>query len=207
MQTVHSYLAAGLKELWLWADCVAYFASGLKELMLLADCAHLPCCRSEIASAVGRLCGVLCRRSERVYAVSRLWCTFFCEQTVHIYFAAGLTTSEDDEYRWAMVEDPKIVVTTSRDPSSKLKQFAKVTTVTQHFSAFFAVLFCFSVSCFAWFCLIFSCCIDCTALVGVRSDMCVCVCVRVCVCVCVRVCACVRVCTHVCVCMCVCEYV
>ena len=31
----------------------------------------------------------------------------------------------DDEYRWAGVEDPKIVVTTSRDPSSKLKQFAK----------------------------------------------------------------------------------
>ncbi|KAL8594737.1 snoRNA-binding rRNA-processing protein imp4 [Nucella lapillus] len=37
----------------------------------------------------------------------------------------GVTTSEDDEYRWAMVEDPKVMVTTSRDPSSKLKQFAK----------------------------------------------------------------------------------
>ncbi|KAK7503420.1 hypothetical protein BaRGS_00005341 [Batillaria attramentaria] len=37
----------------------------------------------------------------------------------------GLTTNEDDEYRWAGVEDPKIMVTTSRDPSSKLKQFAK----------------------------------------------------------------------------------
>ncbi|KAK7102446.1 U3 small nucleolar ribonucleoprotein protein IMP4-like [Littorina saxatilis] len=37
----------------------------------------------------------------------------------------GLTTSEDDEYRWAMVEDPKVMVTTSRNPSSKLKQFAK----------------------------------------------------------------------------------
>ncbi|PVD24095.1 hypothetical protein C0Q70_14565 [Pomacea canaliculata] len=37
----------------------------------------------------------------------------------------GVTTHEDDEYRWAGVEDPKIVVTTSRDPSSKLKQFAK----------------------------------------------------------------------------------
>ena len=42
------------------------------------------------------------------------------------YPPAGLTTSEDDEYRWAMVEDPKVMVTTSRDPSSKLKQFAKV---------------------------------------------------------------------------------
>ncbi|KAL0281114.1 UNVERIFIED_CONTAM: hypothetical protein PYX00_002210 [Menopon gallinae] len=31
----------------------------------------------------------------------------------------------DDEYRWAGVEDPKIVITTSRDPSSKLKMFAK----------------------------------------------------------------------------------
>ena len=32
----------------------------------------------------------------------------------------------DDEYVWAGVEDPKIVVTTSHDPSSRLKQFAKV---------------------------------------------------------------------------------
>lgn len=30
----------------------------------------------------------------------------------------------DDEYRWAGVTDPKVVITTSRDPSSKLKQFA-----------------------------------------------------------------------------------
>ncbi|CAH1784578.1 unnamed protein product [Owenia fusiformis] len=37
----------------------------------------------------------------------------------------GLTTNEDDEYRWAGVEDPKIMISTSRDPSSKLKQFAK----------------------------------------------------------------------------------
>ncbi|XP_014209757.1 U3 small nucleolar ribonucleoprotein protein IMP4 [Copidosoma floridanum] len=33
--------------------------------------------------------------------------------------------NEDDEYRWAGVEDPKIVITTSRDPSAKLKVFAK----------------------------------------------------------------------------------
>lgn len=40
--------------------------------------------------------------------------------------ADELTTSyQDDEYRWAGVEDPKVVVTTSRDPSSKLKIFAK----------------------------------------------------------------------------------
>ncbi|KAK3864167.1 hypothetical protein Pcinc_030122 [Petrolisthes cinctipes] len=39
--------------------------------------------------------------------------------------AAGGLTDIDDEYRWAGVEDPKVVITTSRDPSSKLKQFAK----------------------------------------------------------------------------------
>lgn len=31
----------------------------------------------------------------------------------------------DNEYRWVGVEDPKIFVTTSRDPSSRLRQFAK----------------------------------------------------------------------------------
>lgn len=31
----------------------------------------------------------------------------------------------DDEYRYAGVEDPKIVVTTSRDPSARLKMFVK----------------------------------------------------------------------------------
>ena len=35
-------------------------------------------------------------------------------------------THKDDEYVWAGVEDPKIVVTTSHNPSSRLKQFAKV---------------------------------------------------------------------------------
>jgi U3 small nucleolar ribonucleoprotein protein IMP4 len=37
----------------------------------------------------------------------------------------GIVNHEDDEYRWAGVEDPKIMITTSRDPSTKLKQFAK----------------------------------------------------------------------------------
>lgn len=44
-------------------------------------------------------------------------------------FAAELTGEDvniDDEYRWAGVQDPKLVLTTSRDPSSKLKKFAKV---------------------------------------------------------------------------------
>lgn len=36
-----------------------------------------------------------------------------------------ISNSQDDEYRWAGVEDPKIMITTSRDPSAKLKQFAK----------------------------------------------------------------------------------
>lgn len=39
--------------------------------------------------------------------------------------AEGNTTHIDDEYRWAGVQDPKIMVTTSRNPSSKLKQFVK----------------------------------------------------------------------------------
>lgn len=37
----------------------------------------------------------------------------------------GGGSAEDDEYRWAGVEDPKIMITTSRDPSSRLKMFVK----------------------------------------------------------------------------------
>jgi U3 small nucleolar ribonucleoprotein protein IMP4 len=36
------------------------------------------------------------------------------------------TTTIDDEYQRAGEVDPKILVTTSRDPSSRLTQFAKV---------------------------------------------------------------------------------
>lgn len=36
-----------------------------------------------------------------------------------------ITTHVDDEYAWAGVEDPKIMITTSHSPSSRLKQFAK----------------------------------------------------------------------------------
>ncbi|TWW61061.1 U3 small nucleolar ribonucleoprotein IMP4 [Takifugu flavidus] len=39
--------------------------------------------------------------------------------------AQGVSSHIDDEYKWAGVEDPKIMVTTSRDPSSRLKMFAK----------------------------------------------------------------------------------
>ncbi|XP_064632681.1 U3 small nucleolar ribonucleoprotein protein IMP4-like [Lineus longissimus] len=37
----------------------------------------------------------------------------------------ALGDNVDDEYKWAGVEDPKIMITTSRDPSSRLKMFAK----------------------------------------------------------------------------------
>jgi len=37
----------------------------------------------------------------------------------------ALTSHEDDEYRWAGVEDPKVMITTSTNPSSRLKQFTK----------------------------------------------------------------------------------
>ncbi|KAI5088139.1 U3 small nucleolar ribonucleoprotein IMP4 [Silurus meridionalis] len=37
----------------------------------------------------------------------------------------GVSSHMDDEYKWAGVEDPKIMVTTSRDPSARLKMFAK----------------------------------------------------------------------------------
>ncbi|XP_066436016.1 U3 small nucleolar ribonucleoprotein protein IMP4 [Eleutherodactylus coqui] len=37
----------------------------------------------------------------------------------------GVSSHMDDEYKWAGVEDPKIMITTSRDPSSRLKMFAK----------------------------------------------------------------------------------
>lgn len=39
--------------------------------------------------------------------------------------AEGILSHQDDEYRWAGVNDPKIIITTSHAPSSRLKQFAK----------------------------------------------------------------------------------
>ena len=47
----------------------------------------------------------------------------------------GGTSHMDDEYRWAGVEDPKIMITTSHDPSSRLKMFVKV--MTCHIFIFF----------------------------------------------------------------------
>lgn len=48
----------------------------------------------------------------------------------------GVSSHVDDEYKWAGVEDPKVMVTTSRDPSSRLKMFVKVSfsVVNQEFS-------------------------------------------------------------------------
>merc|ERR1712183_961229 len=37
----------------------------------------------------------------------------------------GVTSSIDDEYRWLGVNDPNILITTSHNPSSSLKQFIK----------------------------------------------------------------------------------
>lgn len=37
----------------------------------------------------------------------------------------GVASSQDDEYRFAGVDDPKIMITTSRDPSLRLKMFVK----------------------------------------------------------------------------------
>uniref|UniRef100_A0A8B9UPR1 Uncharacterized protein n=1 Tax=Anas zonorhyncha TaxID=75864 RepID=A0A8B9UPR1_9AVES len=38
----------------------------------------------------------------------------------------GVTGSHDDEYQWAGLEPPKVMVTTSRDPSARLRVFVKV---------------------------------------------------------------------------------
>uniref|UniRef100_A0A493TZ95 Brix domain-containing protein n=1 Tax=Anas platyrhynchos platyrhynchos TaxID=8840 RepID=A0A493TZ95_ANAPP len=37
----------------------------------------------------------------------------------------GVTGSHDDEYQWAGLEPPKVMVTTSRDPSARLRVFVK----------------------------------------------------------------------------------
>ena len=50
-------------------------------------------------------------------------CTHF--ECVCFFSFPEVTTHIDDEYARAGVEDPKIMVTTSHSPSSRLKQFAK----------------------------------------------------------------------------------
>lgn len=48
---------------------------------------------------------------------------------IYMWPTVELITHQDDEYVWAGVEDPKVVITTSHNPSSRLKQFAKVSVV------------------------------------------------------------------------------
>jgi len=43
-----------------------------------------------------------------------------------VVVGAGVTNYIDDEYQLAGVDDPRILITTSRNPSARLKQFAKV---------------------------------------------------------------------------------
>ena len=45
------------------------------------------------------------------------------------YAHIDINAERDDEYRLAGSVEPKIMITTSREPSSRLKQFAKVITV------------------------------------------------------------------------------
>lgn len=46
-------------------------------------------------------------------------------QFVLIIITLAPSTHEDDEYARAGIYDPKILITTSRDPSSRLQQFSK----------------------------------------------------------------------------------
>ncbi|KZC11414.1 PREDICTED: U3 small nucleolar ribonucleoprotein protein IMP4 [Dufourea novaeangliae] len=67
-------------------------------------------------------------RKEALHVQKKLeWEDAGPQMAVAIGTEAGgtLGSHEDDEYRWAGVENPKIVITTSRDPSSRLKMFVK----------------------------------------------------------------------------------
>jgi len=79
------------------------------------------------ALASNRLLDTDVKRDALELAKAGQWDDAGPEQAIAQGGAGGgtLANSQDDEYRWAGVEDPKIMITTSRDPSSKLKQFAK----------------------------------------------------------------------------------
>lgn len=73
--------------------------------------------------------------------VSFLHYSFSCESSIKTHFlpigpeaskaiagfsgGANTVNSQDDEYRYAGCEDPKIMITTARDPSARLKMFVK----------------------------------------------------------------------------------
>jgi len=48
------------------------------------------------------------------------------DKSVVVDTHTGVTSYIDDEYQLAGVDDPRILITTSRNPSARLKQFAKV---------------------------------------------------------------------------------
>lgn len=52
--------------------------------------------------------------------------TKFLSMGIQSHLILDPTTHIDNEYSRAGIQDPKIVITTSRDPSSKLLQFTKV---------------------------------------------------------------------------------
>ena len=56
------------------------------------------------------------KEKEHKYILNILFSIVYLAPTNHI----------DDEYSMAGLKDPKILITTSRDPSSRLQQFAKV---------------------------------------------------------------------------------
>jgi len=83
--------------------------------------------RVKSALASNRLLDTDVKRDALALAKAGQWDDAGPERVIAQGGAGGgtLANSQDDEYRWAGVEDPKIMITTSRDPSSKLKQFAK----------------------------------------------------------------------------------
>lgn len=55
--------------------------------------------------------------------------------------APTLPSDIDDEYRWAGCEDPMVCITTSHNPSAKLKKFAKVCLyIFFHYLIYFLIL-------------------------------------------------------------------
>ena len=56
---------------------------------------------------------------------NRVWSKFSIQDNL-LNLPIEPTTHIDNEYSSAGVQDPKIVITTSRDPSLKLLQFSKV---------------------------------------------------------------------------------
>jgi len=64
---------------------------------------------------------------------------------MYVCVQTGVTSHIDDEYQMAGVDDPRILITTSRSPSARLKQFAKVWLYV--FLSYFTTLCFFSTHC------------------------------------------------------------